>query len=181
VATLTRLTTAEELERLSTHNRCELIDGVLIEMPPVNAEHGGIAIRLGGRIDAFAFARSLGHVSTEVGFILRRSPDTVRAPDVAFVRADRIPSGGVPRTFWAIAPDLAVEVASPSNTASEIQSKVHEWITAGVRLVWVINPLTRTVSVIRSLLEREELTESDALDGGEVLPGFTCPVAELFA
>jgi Uma2 family endonuclease len=124
--------------------------------------------------------RKLGRVYVEVGFILRRNPDTVRGPDVAFVRADRIPPQGEPRGFWEIAPDLAVEVISPTNTPSEVQAKIREWIEAGTREVWVVYPETRAVHRVRSLLERQELSEADTLDGGNLIPGFTCSVGELF-
>jgi Uma2 family endonuclease len=105
----------------------------------------------------------------------------VRAPDLAFVCRERLPPENQPRGFWEIAPDLVVEVVSPNDTRAEIQLKVREWIEAGVRLVWVVYPDSRTVEVIRTLLDREELTADDTLDGGDVLPGFSCAVAELFA
>jgi len=180
MASSVRLLTAEDIERLPRDKRGELIDGVFIEVPPANAQHGHIAVRIAVLLDSFARPRGLGSVSTEVGFILRRNPDLLRGPDVALVRAERVPPGGPPATFWALAPDLAVEVISPEDRPAEIQAKVREYLEAGTRLVWLVYPATRTVVVIRSLLEREELVEADTLDGGEVLPGFSCRVAEIF-
>jgi Uma2 family endonuclease len=166
VAKTVTLLTAEDLWRLGPDCRCELIDGVLVEMPPV----GGLL---------YPVAHLLGRLYPELGCILRRNPDRVRAPDLAFIRMERTPDE--PPGFWEIAPDLVVEVVSPNDTRAEIQLKVREWIEAGVRLVWVIYPDARTVEVIRSLLDREELTADDTVDGGDVLPGFSCRVAELFA
>src|SRR5919109_1548043 len=140
MASTTSLMTAEEAEHLPSDLRWELIDGVLIEMPPVNASHGGIAVTIALVVGQYIRAHRLGRLYVEVGFILRRNPDTVRAPDLAFVRADRLPPGGEPRGFWEIAPDLAVEIVSPSNTPAEVQVKIREWIEAGTREVWVVYP-----------------------------------------
>lgn len=175
-----RLLTAEDLERLGPDSRCELMDGVLVEMPPVGPTHGQVTIRLGRHLDLHTDAQRLGRIYTEVGFILRRNPDRVRAPDLAFVRADRISGEGPPAGFWEIAPDLVAEVVSPNDTPAEVQTKVREWIEAGVRLVWVVYPSTRTVTVVRSLLDRQELSSGDALEGEDVLPGFSCRVGALF-
>lgn len=172
------LLTAEDLERMGSDCRYELVDGVLVEMPPVNWPHGQITMQLG--VLLHPVARHLGRLYTEIGCILQRNPDRVRAPDLAFVRSDRIPPESEHGGFWAIAPDLVVEVISPNDTAGEIQVKTREWIDAGVQLVWVVYPETRTVGVIRTLLDREELTADDLLDGGNVLPGFSCRVAEIF-
>jgi Uma2 family endonuclease len=173
------LLTAEDVEKLSSDVHCELIDGVLIEMSPPGNPHGRIVARTTlalGRAEAMG----LGRVFGEGGFILRRNPDTVRAPDVSFFRSRReLPSTPRP-AFWEIAPDLVVEVVSTWDTAAEIQTKVREWQEFDVRLVWVVYPETRTVHVIRSLQERLTLSEGDMLDGGDVLPGFSCPLSELF-
>ena len=180
MATTTRFLTAEEFFELPSSRWCELIDGVPIETMPSGWEATGIAGTITIRLGIFVEPRRLGRVLTEPGVILRRNPDAVRAPDVAFVQADRIPAGGLPKAFSEIVPDLIVEVVSPSNTAAEIQGKVREWIEAGARLVWVVYPVSRTVEVIRSLLDRETLSPGDTLDGGAVLPGFSCPVEEIF-
>lgn len=120
----------------------------------------------------------IGLVSSWVEAV-RRNPDTVRSPDVGFIRADRIPGDGVPRGFWESAPDLVV-VVSPENRAAEIRAKVRDWIEGGACLVWVVYPDTRTVEVERSLQDRRVLTPEHVIDGSEVLAGFARPVAELF-
>jgi Uma2 family endonuclease len=104
----------------------------------------------------------------------------VRAPDLAFIRRERIPVAGIPRGFWPGAPDLAVEVISPGDTYTEVEEKVNEWLSAGTRMVLVLNPRTRMVTIYTSPAEVVRLAESDTLDGGEVLPGFSCRVTELF-
>jgi hypothetical protein len=111
---------------------------------------------------------------------LRQNPDTVRAADVAFVAESRIPAEGEPEGFWAIAPDVVVEVVSASDTASGVQSRVADWLGAGCRLVWVIYPDTQSVTEYRSLAEVQVLTADQTLNGGDVLPGFKCGVSEIF-
>jgi len=176
------LTTADELFVLPDDGfRYELVRGELRRMPPAGGEHGAVAINIGVVIAQFVKAYGLGVVfAAGTGFKLAAEPDTVRAPDLAFVRRERIPEGGIPRGFWPGSPDLAVEVVSPGDTYSEVEEKVHDWLNACTRMVPVLNPRTRTVTVYLSHTEVVRLTESVLLDGGEVLPGFTCRVAELF-
>ena len=114
------------------------------------------------------------------GFLLRRDPDTVRAPDVAFVSSERLGTSEASSGFLERAPDLAVEVVSPSDSAAAVQSKVEDWLGAGTRLVWVVYPDTRSVTVYRSLNEAEVLSEPDALDGAPVLTDLAVPVSDLF-
>jgi Uma2 family endonuclease len=104
----------------------------------------------------------------------------VRAPDVAFVRKERIPESGIPETFWPGAPDLAVEVLGPDETYSEVEEKIEDWLGAGARAVWIVNPARRVVSVYRSMTDVTRLSEGDELNGGEVVPGFRCKVSEIF-
>ena len=111
---------------------------------------------------------------------MRENPDTVRAADAAFVATSRIPAEGEPEGFWAIAPDLVVEVVSASDSASAVQSKVADWLGAGCRLVWVIYPDTQSVTEYRSLAEVRVLTAEQTLGAGDVLPGFECGVSEIF-
>ena len=118
-------------------------------------------------------------VTAEAGFRIAHDPDTVRAPDVAFVRAERIPPGGV-KGFFQGPPDIAVEVVSPNDRASEVMAKAQDWLQAGCPLVWVVDPETRTISVYRSRSEISVLNETDTLTGGDVLPGFSVAVAEIF-
>jgi Uma2 family endonuclease len=180
MATAMTLLTAEEFAKLPSSRWSELIDGVVVEMSPPAPEHGGIARTVFGLLWAYVRPRALGRVITEAGFIIRRNPDLVRAPDVPFIRTVQIPPTGLPRQFWNIAPDLVVEVVSPSDTRAEVLAKVREWIEAGVRTVWVAYPISRTIEVVRSLQERVTLGIGATLDGGDVVPGFSCPVAEIF-
>lgn len=180
MATTTQLMTAEEFWNYPSSRWCELIDGVPIEMCPAGFEATTIAGTIAWLVSSHARPLDLGYVLTDPGVILRRNPDAVRAPDVAFIRAGRIPPEGMPKAFSDIVPDLIVEVVSPGDTAAEVQAKVREWLEAGARLVWVVYPNDRTVNVIRSLQDREVLAATDTLDGGDVLPGFACSVAEMF-
>ena len=137
-------------------------------------------MRLVARLGTHVEASDLGVVlGPDTGFSIASDPDTVRAPDVSFVRRDRIPQGGLPKGYWRGAPDLAVEVISPGDTYSEVESKVEEWLGAGTRLVVVLNPRSSTATVYRSRSEVVRLLHSDDLDLGAVVRGFTCPVADL--
>lgn len=173
------LITAEDLLKVPSDVRGELIDGVLIEMSPPGNVHARVVARA-MRLLLRAEDQGLGLAFDEGGFLLRRSPDTVRAPDAYFFRPDRVPAAGPPEGFWDSPPDLLVEVVSPHDTPLEIQNKLREWIEFGVRMVWIVYPHDKAVHVVRSLLERFTLTARNALDGGDVLPGFSCSVAELF-
>jgi Uma2 family endonuclease len=177
------LMTAEELFQLPDDDyKYELVEGGLIRMPPTGAEHGDIAVNACALLRNYVKAHDLGRVSAaETGFILKRNPDTVRAPDAAFIAKTRIPSEGIPRTYWPFAPDLAVEVVSPNDRFDEVQEKVSDYFTAGTRLVWVVLPKTRTVLVYRSFHDVRSLGVNDELSGEDVIPGFTCHVAELFS
>jgi Uma2 family endonuclease len=176
------LLTADELFALPDDGfRHELIRGELQSMTPAGSEHGVITMRLAGRIFSHVESRQLGEVFTaETGFKLSSNPDTVRAPDLAFVRRERIPEGGIPRGFWPGAPDLAAEVVSPGDTYEEVEEKVADWLRAGAELVWIINPRRRTVTIHGRNEAIRILTETDQLTGGAVIPGFTCAIAELF-
>lgn len=116
--------------------------------------------------------------TNDTGFISERGPDTVRGPDISFWSKERLPE--VPEGYIEIAPDLTVEVVSPSDHFSRINRKLREYLDKGVRLIWVVDPEDRTVTIYRPGTEAVILTESQALDGGDVLPGFTCLVRELF-
>lgn len=179
--TVERITTAEQLFQAPDLGPCELVRGELIMVSPAGYAHGSIAGRITLALGEFVRPRGLGDVlGAEPGFLIGRDPDTVRAPDVAFVRAERIPTGEKTR-FFEGAPDLAVEVLSPNDRASEVNAKVRDWLDAGCRMVWVVDPATRMVSVYRSRAQIEVLGASDTLRGDDVLPGFSLPVAELLA
>lgn len=183
VSTTKALITADELFAMPADGcRYELVKGELRRMPPSGSEHGAIVMNFSVLVGQFVKANRLGVVfGAETGFRLASDPDTVRAPDLAFVRRERIPEGGIPRGFWMGAPDLAVEVISPSDPYTEVEEKVQEWVDTGTRMVVVVNPRTRTLTVYRSPTEVIRLTEADLCNGDDVLPGFTCQVSELFA
>ncbi len=175
--------TAEDLAKMSFESRrVELVRGEVIATAPAGAVHGEIAMTLGALIYAFVRANRLGVVyAAETGFVLARDPDTVRAPDVAFVAAERAAQQRSSTGFFEGPPDLAVEVVSPNDTAEDVEAKVLDYLTAGAHMVWVVRPRTRTVTVYRSLREVQVLRPGDTLDGGDVLPGFTAPVETLFS
>jgi Uma2 family endonuclease len=180
MATIDEITTAEQLFKANLQH-CELIRGELVMMSPAGFDHGRFAWRIGTKLDNFVTSRGLGvMVSAEAGFQIARDPDTVRAPDVAFVRAERIPPGGV-KGFFQGPPDIAVEVVSPGDRASEVMAKAQDWLQAGCLIVLVVDPETRTITVYRSPSEIAVLSEADTLTGGDVLPGFSVLVAEVFA
>ena len=160
----------------------ELIKGELIKVsPPTGYEHGLVTMNIAGPLYAHVEENNLGKVcAAETGFLSHRNPDTVRAADVAFIRRERIERAGSVKGYWIGAPDLAVEVLSPSDTVAHIEGKVEQWLKAGTTLVWVVSPQLHTVTAYRSLLEVVALTEQDALDGSDVVPGFTLPVAKVF-
>ncbi len=186
LTTGTTLVTATELSALSSRlslegKRTELVRGDLIVMTPAGGRHGQVAHRIGLVIGNHVLDRNLGRVfAAETGFLLQRDPDTVRAPDVAFVAGDRLGPGGAPAGFLELAPDLAVEVVSPSDSAVAIQAKVDDWLAAGTRLVWVVDPETRSVTVHRRARPAAVFREPDVLDGEPVFSDFSVPVRDLF-
>jgi Uma2 family endonuclease len=143
-----QLLTAEDFWRLpGSGKRRILVRGEVIETMPPGGRHGAVALRLGARLEAWVRSGPGGYVGVESRFVLRRNPDTVRGPDISYVRADRIPSTGIPEAFWEIAPDLAVEMMSSSESAEEVREKVRDYLVAGTPLVWVIYPRTQEVVV----------------------------------
>ena len=173
--------TAEELLRLPDAGvRRELIRGEVREMTPAGGEHGFVTGDLHGYLFAFVHGRGLGRVtSAKTGFILERDPDTVRAPDCAFFRAERLPKP-LPRGYIEIAPDLVVETLSPGDRRGEMEEKVAAWLAFGVRLLWVIDPVRRRATVHRRGAKPRVIEADGALDGEDVVPGFRCALAELF-
>ncbi len=175
-----RLVTAEELEHMPDDDyRYELVRGRLIRMSPVGFLHGDIAGAILALLRYHAKERRLGTVGPEIGFVLARNPDTVRAPDVAFIRRERVPPRDA-RGFVTGAPDLAVEVLSPDDRPSEIRDKISEYLSHGTSVVAIVDPDERTVIVHRRGATPLMLTMDDALDLDDVLPGFRCVVREIF-
>jgi len=170
------ITTADQLLRAGDIGRCELVRGELVMMVPPGGEHGAIGNEIAVRLTLFVKPRRLGTVLGEAGFILARDPDTVRAPDVAFLRAGRT----IVRGYLEGAPDLAVEVLSPDDRPGYVRERVAEWLEPGARAVWVVDPRARTVAVHEPTRRARLLRESEVLPGGDVLPGFELLVREIF-
>jgi len=175
------LMTAEELLYTNVPNkRTELVRGRLIVHEPPGGLHGSVTASLGARLWSHVDLTGAGVVFVgDTGFTLSRSPDTVRGPDVAFVRKDQLPSGPVPSTYLEFAPDLVVEVLSPNDRPGEVLAKVGDWLDAGARLVWVIDPERRVARVYRADGTEQVLKETDQLIGEDVLPGFGCALASV--
>lgn len=176
------LVTAQELWQLSEENtKYELVKGELVEMTPPGGTHGRTALRIGWLIQSFLKSKNLGEGMVETGYLLTSNPDTVRAPDVSFLSTEKIPAEGLPDSYVSGAPDLAVEIVSPGDTAAEIQSKVQDYLTHGSRLVWVVYPQQRLVVVHHPDGTARTLHETDTLTGEDVLPDFFCQVADIFS
>ncbi len=177
----TRPLTVEDLAEIDEPGRFDLIRGELIRMPPAGGEHGRIAVVIAARLYNFITDRALGTVyGAETGFILDEQAATVLAPDVAFIRASRLPAGDVQSGFVPIVPDLVVEIVSPSDRLSQVQDKVLAYLEYGVGLVWVVDPRRRTVTVYHPDRTARLLLEDEALIGEDVLPGFEAAVTEIF-
>jgi Uma2 family endonuclease len=183
MATASTLMTAEEFEqRPDDGKRYELIDGELREMAPTVNWHGevesNLVIRLGGHVQA----RGLGRVSCgEILYIVRRNPDRVRAADIAFIHQERVPPLEARQHIMEVIPDLVVEVLSKHDTVEEISDRIDDWLGAGVQMLWIVDPFRRTVTIYQSGRDPVLLGEHGILEGNPVVPGFHCPVAEIFA
>ena len=180
MTTIKPLITADFLLRTPDLGPCELVCGELIEMTPAGSEHGSIILNIAGPLWAFVSRAGLGRVfGAETGFQIAHDPDTVRAPDVAFVAAGRLPSP-LPKGFFPGPPDLAVEVVSPDDRDSQVRAKVQNWLDAGCQVVWLVDPRRQTVEVFQSGSEARVLRLSDTVSGELLLPGFSLAVAEIF-
>jgi Uma2 family endonuclease len=175
----TKPITAEALLELGDASPCELVQGEIIHMTPPGFEHGDIAVEIAYRIKSFIRGKGLGKVVGEAGFVLARNPDTVRSPDVAFVRRDRAPAHRWPKYFDG-APDLAIEVVSPWDSRSEVAAKVDQWLAAGTQSVWIIDPPNRSIEVYRVGNKIIRYRDEDELRDEPVLPGFALKLAEFF-
>jgi Uma2 family endonuclease len=176
-----KLITAEEFQKLpETELRRELVRGKVVETMPPGGEHGSLAVTIAFLLRSWLKQNNLkGYVAVESGYLLARDPDTTRGPDVSYVRAERIPEAGIPKGFWHIAPDLAVEVVFPGETADEIRDKVHDFLAAGTPLVWVVYPRTQEVTAHTPDGLARTYSPNDVLESG-VLPGFKCNVKDFF-
>ena len=175
------LMTAAELWQLPDDGqRRELVRGELRTMAPPGEEHAWLMVKLVVPLAQHVHARALGRVYGELGCKLEADPDTVRAPDVAFIRQERLP-GPAQRSYWSGAPDLVVEVVSPNDRYSEVDDKVATWLAHGTSMVLVVNPRWRTVLVHRPGQPPRLLTEGDVLDGQDVVPDWQLPVREIFS
>jgi Uma2 family endonuclease len=180
----TRALTADELFRMPDdgYHKYELVAGRLRAMTPAGSLHGAITMRLALAIGAHVEQHRLGVVfAADTGFKLESAPDTVRAPDVAFVTRDRIPAGGLPKAYWPGAPDLAIEVLSPTDVRSEIDEKIEQYVETGVRQVWFVEPSARRVTIHQPNLGPQVLDERGTLAGADLLPGFQYPLSRLFS
>jgi len=185
IATSKSSVTPQELLNRPDSVNYELVDGNLVERH-MGLESSAIALRIGSLLLQYVTAHRLGHVfQADAGFeCFPDAPDKIRKPDASFIRKGRFPDERIPKGYATIAPDLAVEVLSPNDLAYEIDTKVEEYLGAGVRVIWVVNPQTRTVKIHRPagapLGPIAFLSEQDTIKGEDVLPGFECKVAEFF-
>ena len=171
--------TPEDLLAMAEANRFELVDGALVENP-AGFESDIVGGEVYSALRAFCVANRTGLATSEASYqCFPDAPTKVRRPDASFIRAERLPAI-IPRGNCRIAPDLAVEVVSPNELFSAVREKVREYLSAGVRLVWVVNPPTRSVLVYRADGTVADIGPDGELDGDDVLPGFRCPVASLF-
>ena len=179
----TLVTVDEFWEQYSTKKfpSFELVEGELVEMSPPGGIHGEIAAYFAAVLMPYVRQNRLGRVMVETGYRLEHEPDTVRAPDVSFISTDRVPSDGLPRGYVEGVPDLAVEVVSPYDLASEVEGKVHDYLRNGTRRVWVVySSLLRVVSYSSDGSVRW-YHEGDSLEDQDLLPGFSLNISELFA
>src|SRR5437868_12282208 len=176
----TPLMTAEELLYTNVPNkRTELVRGLLVVHEPPGGKHGNVTANLGARLWTHADLTGAGAVFVgDTGFTLARNPDTVRGPDIAFVQTERLPAP-IPNSYLELAPDLVVEVLSHNDRPGETLAKIGDWLDAGARIVWVIDPERRIARVYRHTGSESLLSEQDDLDGEDVLPGFRCKVSAI--
>ncbi|HKS06626.1 MAG TPA: Uma2 family endonuclease [Gemmatimonadaceae bacterium] len=174
------LITAEDLEHITVPNKStELVRGQLVVREPPGAEHGFVTLRIAAAIARWVDDNQLGAAfAAETGFKIFTDPDTVRAPDASFVTASRLPVT-LPRGFLSIAPDLVVEVVSPSDRPGEVLSKVGDWIEAGSRLVWVVDPPRSIARVYRADGSESTIQIGGSLEGEDVLRGFSVALARV--
>ena len=177
---ITRLTVGEFTVYDIPEGRADLVRGELRMIPPPSGRHGALVYAIAKRLGDHVESRELGAVLIGASFELLALPRTVRAPDVAFVRAERLSAGGIGAGFMQVAPDLVVEIISPSETRARLREKLDDYRASAISLVWLIDPRTRGVTVIEADHPVRRLSDEEILTGGDVLPGFACEVAALF-
>ncbi len=177
-----KLLTAEDLLRLSGEGvKGELIRGVLHETVSVGKVHARIAIRIGGEFDRHARSHRLGQVGgSDGGVLIQRNPDTVREPDVYFVSVERLSLDDDSDGYLEVVPELVVEIVSPNDAERDVNEKIGMWLDHGVSMALEVRPAGRAIVVHRPGVPAVTLTGNDVLDGGDVLPGFTLPLSEIF-
>jgi Uma2 family endonuclease len=175
------IVTPQQLAAMPNDKDFELVDGHLVERAMGN-EAAWITSRLNSRIERHVEACQLGWVfGSEAGYrIDPHRPNLLRKPDISFVRHGRLPGGKPSKSYENLAPDLVVEVVSPNDTVAELEEKIEEYLSAGVQLIWIVNPSTETVRVHRADKSVTVLRESDRLGGEDILPGFDCAVMDIF-
>ena len=180
--TAQKLLTADDLLCLHSEGvHGELIRGVLQETMPPGELHGKTNVRLAARLFNFVERHQLGELTSgDAGVLIERDPDTVRGPDIAFFSVERMPPGPALAGYSETVPDLVVEIVSPNDKEAAIYDKARMWLTHGVRLVWVVRPAPRTVEIHRPGQPTTVIDDSATLDGADVLPGFTCPLSDIF-
>lgn len=183
MATDKKTMTAEELLTLpEDDHKYELLDGVLVKMSPPGGMHGHALVKTSYLLLGFVETHGLGVVlGGDPGVILRRNPDRVRAPDVCFIARDRIPASGIPSGYLEIVPDFIIEINSPNDRPAEVQEKAREWIEAGARLVWTMDPATISVRAYQADGSVRMYVDAGIIDAAPVLSGFRTAVRELFS
>jgi Uma2 family endonuclease len=175
------LITGEEMSRLADLGPCELIDGRIVPMTPTSGDHGWIEGNTYRALDGFVRPRRLGKVLVgEVGIFTQRNPDRVRAADVLFISSERYARRQDPSGYLDVPPELVVEILSPGDSLMEAMQKIREYCAIGVKMVWIVDPQSRTVYVFRSVTDMREVRGTDRLPGDHILPEFDVPVAALF-
>jgi Uma2 family endonuclease len=182
MASIALQTTADQLLAIPDDGRrYELMAGELRVMSPAGNEHGKIALKLAWRVAGFVEEHRLGETfAAETGFLIARNPDTVRAPNFAFITQQRIDDVGSVAGYWPGAPDLLAEVVSPGDSFSEVEAKTLGWLEAGTKVVWVVDPGQRHVTVYRSPADITVIESEGCLEAPDLLPGWSVAVKDLF-
>ena len=178
VATRTFLTADDLLKLPRNGKRYELVEGVLVEMTPPGDEHAAVAAVIAEVLGSFVRHQGIGEIRVEGGFLVGRNPDTVRAPDIAFIAKERLIRPR-PKGYYPGAPDVAIEILSPNDTFYEVQERIEAWLSAGAKSVWLVDPARCLVMVHSHRYQRQVFEASDTLSD-PAIPGFSVKVAELF-